>query len=457
MSNLPTEPEFQQAYNELASTLENSTLFEKHPEYRKALKIVSIPERIIQFRVVWENDKGEVQVNNAFRVQFNSALGPYKGGLRLHPTVNLSVLKFLGFEQIFKNALTGLNMGGGKGGSDFDPKDKSDSEIRRFCNSFMRELHKHIGAETDVPAGDIGVTGREIGYMFGAYRALTNKWEGTLTGKGGSWGGSLIRPEATGYGTVYYVEHMIQYASGGSESFKGKRVAISGSGNVAQYAALKVIELGGTVISLSDSKGALIATDAAGITPDLVNHIADLKVRRKQLTELSDSAEYKDKFNYIAGARPWVHCGKVDVALPSATQNEVSGEEAQALIDAGCKFIAEGSNMGCTQEAIDVFEAHRREKQSGAIWYAPGKAANAGGVAVSGLEMAQNSARLSWTAEEVDQKLKDIMKNCFTNCLETAKEFVPAKEGEFPSLVAGANIAGFSKTAAAMHDQGDWW
>lgn len=457
MSNLPVEPEFQQAYHELASTLENSSLFEKHPEYRNALKVVSIPERIIQFRVVWENDKGEVQVNNAFRVQFNSALGPYKGGLRLHPTVNLSVLKFLGFEQIFKNALTGLNMGGGKGGSDFDPKGKSDSEIRRFCNGFMRELHKHIGAETDVPAGDIGVTGREIGYMFGAYRALTNKWEGVLTGKGGSWGGSLIRPEATGYGCVYYVEHMIQYASGGKESFKGKRVAISGSGNVAQYAALKVIELGGTVVSLSDSKGALIATSDAGFNADIINHIADLKVNRKQLSELSDNAEYKDKFNYLEGQRPWVHAGKVDVALPSATQNEVSGEEAQALIDAGCKFIAEGSNMGCTQEAIDIFEAHRKESQGQAIWYAPGKAANAGGVAVSGLEMAQNSQRITWTSEEVDQKLKDIMKNCFDNCLETAKEYVPAKEGEFPSLVAGANIAGFSKTAAAMRDQGDWW
>jgi glutamate dehydrogenase (NADP+) len=250
---------------------------------------------------------------------------------------------------------------------------------------------------------------------------------------------------------------MIQYASGGKESFKGKRVAISGSGNVAQYAALKVIELGGTVVSLSDSKGSLIATSDAGFNPDIINHIADLKVNRKQLVELSENTEYKDKFNYIEGARPWVHVGKVDVALPSATQNEVSGDEAKALIDAGCKFIAEGSNMGCTQEAIDAFEAHRKQSQGQAIWYAPGKAANAGGVAVSGLEMAQNSQRITWTSEEVDQKLKDIMKNCFDNCLETAKEYVPAKEGEFPSLVAGANIAGFSKTAAAMRDQGDWW
>ncbi|KAK5134228.1 hypothetical protein LTR08_006771 [Meristemomyces frigidus] len=457
MSNLPSEPEFQQAYKELSSTLENSSLFEKHPDYKKALQVASIPERIIQFRVTWENDKGEVQVNNGFRVQFNSALGPYKGGLRFHPSVNLSILKFLGFEQMFKNALTGLSMGGGKGGADFDPKGKSDNEIRKFCVSFMRELNKHIGADTDIPAGDIGVSPREIGWMFGAYRAEKNKWEGVLTGKGGNWGGSLIRPEATGYGLVYYVQHMIQYASGGKESFEGKRVAISGSGNVAQYAALKAIELGATIISLSDSKGALIATDAKGITPDVVEIIADMKVKRKQLSELAASAEYKSKFTYIDGARPWTHVEKVDVVLPSATQNEVSGEEAAKLIALGAKFIAEGSNMGCTQEAIDAFEQDRREKKGDAIWYAPGKAANAGGVAVSGLEMAQNSQRLKWTSEEVDEKLKGIMKNCFENCLSTAKEYVASAEGEFPSLVAGGNIAGFSKVAAAMKDQGDWW
>ncbi|KAF2142640.1 uncharacterized protein K452DRAFT_21786 [Aplosporella prunicola CBS 121167] len=452
MSNLPHEPEFEQAYQELASTLENSTLFQKHPEYKTALKVASIPERVIQFRVVWENDKGELQVNRGFRVQYNSALGPYKGGLRFHPSVNLSILKFLGFEQIFKNALTGISMGGGKGGADFDPKGKSDSEIRRFCVSFMRELSRHIGADTDVPAGDIGVGGREVGYMFGTYRAVRNRWEGVLTGKGGAWGGSLIRPEATGFGLVYYVQHMIQYASGGKESFKGKRVAISGSGNVAQYAALKVIELGGTVVSLSDSKGALIATDAAGFTPEIIDQIANIKLNRQALTEFSDP-----KYQYIEGARPWTHVGKVDVALPSATQNEVSGEEAKALIDAGCKFIAEGSNMGCTQEAIDAFEDHRRAVKDQAIWYAPGKAANAGGVAVSGLEMAQNSQRLVWTAEEVDDRLKQIMKNCFENCLETAKEYVSPAEGEFPSLVAGANIAGFSKVAAAMREMGDWY
>lgn len=454
MSNLPSEPEFEQAYKELASTLENSSLFEKNPEFKKALKVSSIPERVIQFRVTWEDDKGEVQVNRGFRVQFNSALGPYKGGLRFHPTVNLSILKFLGFEQIFKNALTGLQMGGGKGGADFDPKGKSDNEIRKFCVAFMRELNKHIGADTDVPAGDIGVSGREIGWLFGCYRSERNRWEGVLTGKGLAWGGSLIRPEATGYGLVYYVQHMIQYATSGKESFQGKRVAISGSGNVAQYAALKVIELGGTVVSLSDSKGAIIATSEKGFTPQMIETIAGLKVDRKALTEFkADSADFK----YVDGVRPWKEVGKVDVALPCATQNEVSGDEAAALIDAGAKFVAEGSNMGCTQEAIDAFEAHRKEKKGESIWYAPGKAANAGGVAVSGLEMAQNSQRLKWTTEEVDDKLKGIMEACFKNCLETAKEYIPVAEGEFPSLVGGANIAGFVKVAKAMHDQGDWW
>ncbi|KAI9734982.1 MAG: hypothetical protein M1834_002064 [Cirrosporium novae-zelandiae] len=452
-----SEPEFEQAYKELASTLENSTLFQKHPEYRKALEIVAIPERIIQFRVTWEDDKGQLQVNRGYRVQYNSALGPYKGGLRLHPTVNLSVLKFLGFEQIFKNALTGLNMGGGKGGADFDPKGKSDNEIRKFCVAFMRELSKHIGADVDVPAGDIGVGGREIGYLFGAYKAQTKLWQGVLTGKGFSWGGSLIRPEATGYGLVYYVQHMINHASGGKDSFKGKRVVITGSGNVAQYAALKVIELGGTVLSLSDSKGALVATGNQGITPKHIEIVQQLKIERKQLSEIAGTADFKDTFKYIDGARPWTHVGNVDVALPCATQNEVSGEEAEALIKAGAKFIAEGSNMGCSQAAIDAFEAHRKGNKNSAIWYAPGKAANAGGVAVSGLEMAQNSQRMHWTQEEVDNKLKLIMKNCFENGLETAKQYVAPAEGEFPSLVAGSNIAGFIKVVEAMHDQGDWW
>ncbi|KIV88461.1 NADP-specific glutamate dehydrogenase [Exophiala mesophila] len=457
MANLPSEPEFEQAYKELVSTLENSSLFEQNPEYKTALKVVSIPERIIQFRVVWEDDKGEVQVNRGYRVQFNSTLGPYKGGLRFHPTVNLSILKFLGFEQIFKNALTGLNIGGGKGGADFDPKGKSDNEIRRFCCAFMSELGKHIGADTDIPAGDIGVGGREIGYMFGQYKKQTKLWEGVLTGKGGSWGGSLIRPEATGYGLVYYVQHMIKYATNGQESFSGKRVAISGSGNVAQFAALKVIELGGTVLSLSDSKGAIIATTEGGIDAELIGLIAKLKLERKQLAEVAGTSEFSSKVKYVPGARPWLEVGAVDVALPSATQNEVSKEEAEGLIKAGAKFIAEGSNMGSTQEAIDVFEASRKTQKGDAIWYAPGKAANAGGVAVSGLEMAQNSARVPWTSEQVDDKLKDIMKNAFENGLQTAKTYVTPAEGELPSLVAGSNIAGFSKVAAAMKDHGDWW
>ncbi|EON99541.1 putative nadp-specific glutamate dehydrogenase protein [Phaeoacremonium minimum UCRPA7] len=449
MPVLPSEPEFEQAHKELVTTLENSSLFKQHPEYQTALKVVSIPERIIQFRVVWEDDKGNLQVNRGYRVQFNSALGPYKGGLRLHPSVNLSILKFLGFEQIFKNALTGLMMGGGKGGADFDPKGKSDAEIRRFCVAFMRELSRHIGADTDVPAGDIGVGGREIGYMFGCYRKERNRFEGVLTGKGLNWGGSLIRPEATGYGLVYYVGHMLEYAGAGS--WAGKRVAISGSGNVAQYAALKLIELGATVVSLSDSKGAIIAEGDKSITPEDVDAIAALKLERKSLTD------YKHSYKYIDGARPWVHVGNVDVALPCATQNEVSKEEAEALVSSGAKFIAEGSNMGCTLEAIEVFEATRKEKKSEAVWYGPGKAANCGGVAVSGLEMAQNSQRLAWTREEVDEKLKSIMKNAFDNGISHAKKYVDAAEGELPSLVAGSNLAGFVKVAQAMHDQGDWW
>ncbi|KAK0739265.1 Glutamate/Leucine/Phenylalanine/Valine dehydrogenase-domain-containing protein [Apiosordaria backusii] len=452
MANLPSEPEFEQAYKELYYTLENSTLFKKNPEYRTALKVISIPERVIQFRVIWEDDNGDLQVNRGYRVQFNSALGPYKGGLRLHPSVNLSILKFLGFEQIFKNALTGLMMGGGKGGSDFDPKGKSDNEIRRFCVAFMRELARYIGADTDVPAGDIGVGGREIGYMFGAYRRERNKFTGVLTGKGLHWGGSLIRPEATGFGLVYYVGHMLEYA-GVTEGWKGKRVSISGSGNVAQYAALKVIELGGTVTSLSDSKGSLIATGDAGVTPEDIAAIAELKLNRGSLSDYS----HKDNLKYIDGVRPWVHVGKVDIALPSATQNEVSKEEAEALVAAGCKFIAEGSNMGCTLEAIEVFENSRRGQKGDAIWYAPGKAANCGGVAVSGLEMSQNSQRLAWTKEEVDSKLKEIMKCAFYQGLNTAKEYVEATEGEFPSLVAGSNIAGFVKVARAMKETGDWW
>lgn len=425
----------------------------KNPEYRKALQVAQIPERVIQFRVTWEDDAGKLQVNRGYRVQFNSALGPYKGGLRLHPSVNLSILKFLGFEQIFKNALTGLNMGGGKGGCDFDPKGKSDGEIRRFCESFMRELSRHIGADLDVPAGDIGTGGREIGYMFGAYKRIRNEWTGVLTGKGLAWGGSLIRPEATGYGLVYYVEHMLR--DFGNTDFKGKRVLISGAGNVAQYAALKVIELGGTVLSLSDSTGALICED--GFTPKDINEIADVKLARQPLTVWS---EKQSRFTWHAGKRPWTLVDKVDVALPSATQNEVNKAEAEALVKAGCRYVAEGGNMSCEQEAIEVFEATRKSAKdlssSNVCWYAPGKAANAGGVAVSGLEMNQNRAGTTWDSATVDAKLKGIMKDCYDNCFKIGREY-SENGGVLPSLQAGANIAGFVKVAEAMKAQGDWW
>jgi glutamate dehydrogenase (NADP+) len=366
--------------------------------------------------------------------------------------VNLSVLKFLGYEQIFKNALTGLNMGGGKGGSDFDPKGRSDAEIRRFCYAFMAELSRHIGPDTDVPAGDINVGGREIGYLFGAYKKIKQRWEGVLTGKGLTWGGSLIRPEATGYGLVYYVSRMIEYATNGKESFSGKRVAVSGSGNVAQYAALKVIELGGTVVSISDSKGSFIAKEGHGVTAKDIEAIADLKLKRGQLASLAKQLPHLD---YHPGARPWKLVGHVDVALPCATQNEVDAQDARALLDSGCRYIAEGSNMGSTIEAIEVFETARLTGNK--IWYGPGKAANAGGVAVSGLEMAQNSSRQTWTTEEVDAKLNDIMTNCFNTCVETANKYSTESSGHLPSLVKGANIAGFVKVADAMKAHGDFW
>lgn len=455
----PSEPEFEQAYNEVISTLKDSALFEKEPKYEKVLKVIGIPERIIQFRVTWENDQGGLECNRGYRVQFNSALGPYKGGLRLHPSVNLSILKFLGFEQIFKNALTGLNIGGGKGGSDFNPKGRSDSEIRRFCYAFMRELSRHIGQDTDVPAGDIGTGAREVGYLFGAYKLYRNSWEGVLTGKGLTWGGSLIRPEATGYGLVYYVEQQIKYATQGKESFQGKRVAISGSGNVAQYAALKVIELGGTVVSLSDSQGAIISE--SGITADQVFDIQAAKLKFKALKDIIGEASSfsSSSVKYIDGARPWIHVGQVDVALPGATQNEVSGEEAKALIAAGCKFVAEGSNMGSTQEAIDVFEGARQATASASdlpVWYAPGKASNAGGVLVSALEMAQNSQRIQWSSEKVDSELKTRMIALFEESIKFAKLYGKESNKEaLPSLVQGANLAGFVKVADAMFEHGD--
>lgn len=450
----PHEPEFEQAFNEIASTLKSSSLFQKHPEFERALEVVSIPERVIQFRVVWENDKGELQVNRGYRVQFNSVLGPYKGGLRFHPSVNLSILKFLGFEQIFKNALTGEMIGGGKGGSDFNPKGKTDAEIRRFCVSFMSELSRHIGPDTDVPAGDIGVGAREVGYLFGAYRRIKNSFQGVLTGKGLTWGGSLIRPEATGFGLVYYVDEMIKYATEGKESFKGKKVAVSGAGNVAQYAALKAIELGATVVSLSDSKGVLLVPQ--GVTPKQIEEVGEGKILFKSLEEISTSSKTftTAEIKYIPNDRPWVHVGKVDIALPCATQNEVSGDEAKALIANGCKYVAEGSNMGSTQDAIDIFEEARASSDK-SVWYAPGKAANAGGVAVSAIEMAQNSQRVSYTSEEVDDQLKKIMITCFDNCVKTAKEYTTQEKDAYPSLVAGANIAGFVKVAKAMFVQGD--
>lgn len=446
-SSLPLEPEFQQAYDELLFTLKDSTLFSKRPEFRRLVDVIAIPERVIQFRVIWEDDEGKIQVNRGFRVQFNSALGPFKGGLRFHPTVNLSVLKFLGFEQVFKNALTGLNIGGGKGGSDFDPRGRSKSEIRRFCKSFMSELYRHIGADTDVPAGDMNVGPVEIGYLFGEYRHLANKWEGVLTCKGLTWGGSLIRPEATGYGLVYYVECMISRATSGLQSIKGKKVLVSGSGNVAQYAALKVIELGGTVLSLSDTSGTYLAE--GGFSAENVNEVIKLKSGRKPLKSLS----FGPGFTFHAGKSPWTLVENVDVALPCATQNEVGKFDAEHLVKSGCKFIAEGSNMGSTLDAISVYEIAR--SVSG-FWYGPAKAANSGGVAVSALEMAQNSGRVPWTAEEVDRRLKDIMVTCFNTCYDTSVEYATSKE-ELPSLVRGANIAGFVKVAEAMIDQGDFY
>jgi len=448
---LPSEPEFEQALGELTTSL--TAFLEGNPQYKKALEIVQVPERVIQFRVTWEDDNGVPQVNRGFRVQYNSALGPYKGGLRLHPSVNFSILKFLGFEQTFKNALTGLSMGGGKGGCDFDPKGKSDNEIRRFCVAFMGELSRHIGADTDVPAGDIGTGAREIGYMFGAYKKLKNEFTGMLTGKGLNWGGSFIRPEATGYGLIYYVEHMIAKACPEYSLDKPTTlVAISGSGNVAQFTALKVIELGGTVLSLSDSKGSLISEK--GYTKEFVQKIGQLKLKGGSLDSLSNEEGY----TYHAGKRPWTLIPTIHIALPGATQNEVSGEEAEALVKAGVRIVAEGSNMGCTAEAIDVFEASRKSGPGG-VWYAPGKASNCGGVAVSGLEMAQNSQRLAWSTQDVDSKLKSIMAECYGICLSAGTKWSGENltDGVLPSLLSGANVAGFIKVADAMKEHGDWW
>ena len=426
----PDDKEFIQAVTEVFTSLE--PVAEKHPEYVEngIFERIVEPERQIIFRVPWVDDNGKVQVNRGYRVEFNSAIGPYKGGLRFHPSVNISIIKFLGFEQIFKNALTTLPMGGGKGGSDFDPKGKSDGEVMRFCQSFMTELSRHIGPHTDVPAGDIGVGGREIGYMFGQYKRLRNEFSGTLTGKGLKWGGSLVRTEATGYGLCYFTQAMLQEHG---TSFEGKTVVISGSGNVAIYACEKATQLGAKVVALSDSNGYVY--DPNGIQLDVVKDIKEVKRGRiKEYAERVEGAEYHE------GKGIW--SVKCDIALPCATQNELNGEDAKTLAANGCAAVCEGANMPCTPEAIDVFT----EK---GIWYAPGKASNAGGVATSGLEMSQNSLRLSWTFEEVDARLKSIMEEIFKTCSETAKEY--GMEGNY---MAGANIAGFIKVADSMLAQG---
>ena len=427
------EPEFIQAVHEVAESV--IPFIEENPKYKKAriLERITEPERTIMFRVSWTDDAGNVHVNRGYRVEFNSAIGPYKGGLRFHPTVNLSVLKFLGFEQIFKNSLTTLPMGGGKGGADFDPKGKSDNEVMRFCQAFMTELSRHIGADTDVPAGDIGVGGREIGYMFGQYKRIRNEFTGVLTGKGLNWGGSLIRPEATGYGTVYFAQEMLATKSDG---FKGKKVVISGSGNVAQYAAEKSTELGATVLTLSDSSGYILDTD--GINAEKLAHV--MHIKNVERGRISDYLKKYPSATFVAGKTPWgVAC---DIAMPCATQNELHGDDAKALIANGVKAVAEGANMPSTPEAIEAFAAAR-------ILFSPGKAANAGGVSTSGLEMSQNSLRLSWSREEVDQRLHGIMKSIHASCVKYG-----AREDGTIDYVKGANLAGFVKVADAMLDQG---
>jgi len=427
------EPEFIQAVHEVAESV--IPFIEENPKYKKAriLERITEPERTIMFRVSWTDDAGNVHVNRGYRVEFNSAIGPYKGGLRFHPTVNLSVLKFLGFEQIFKNSLTTLPMGGGKGGSDFDPKGKSDNEVMRFCQAFMTELSRHIGADTDVPAGDIGVGGREIGYMFGQYKRIRNEFTGVLTGKGLNWGGSLIRPEATGYGTVYFAQEMLATKSDG---FKGKKVVISGSGNVAQYAAEKATELGAIVLTLSDSSGYILDTD--GINAEKLAHV--MHIKNVERGRISDYLKKYPSASFVAGKTPWtVAC---DIAMPCATQNELHGDDAKSLIANGVKAVAEGANMPCTPEAVEAFSAKR-------ILFSPGKAANAGGVSTSGLEMSQNSLRLSWSREEVDQRLHGIMKSIHASCVKYG-----AREDGTIDYVKGANLAGFVKVADAMLDQG---
>ena len=427
----PSEPEFHQAVKEVLTTIE-PIVAKNEKLYKDAALLERLvePERIISFRIPWVDDKGQVQVNKGYRIQFNSAIGPYKGGIRLHPSVNQGILKFLGFEQIFKNSLTGLPMGGAKGGANFDPKGKSDNEVMRFCQSFMNELYRHIGADTDVPAGDIGTGAREVGYFFGQYKKLKGLYEGVLTGKGLTFGGSLARTEATGFGVVYIAEEMMK---GAGNSVNGKVVAISGSGNVAIYCAKKFMELGAKVVTMSDSNGYIFDSD--GIKLDVVKEIKE--VRRGRIKEYVDAVK---SAKYIEGKRPWGE--KVDIAAPCATQNEMTGEEAKVLVNNGVKLVVEGANMPLDLNAIKVMQDNN-------ILYMPGKASNAGGVAVSGLEMSQNSIRLSWTFEEVDNRLKDIMKNIYKQVTETAIEF-----NDKNNFVMGANIAGFKKVATAMLAEG---
>ncbi len=435
----PAEPEFHQAVHEVVESLE--IVLDKHPEYRaaKILERIVEPERVILFRVPWMDDQGEVYVNKGFRIEMNSAIGPYKGGLRFHPSVNLGILKFLAFEQVFKNSLTTLPMGGGKGGSDFDPKGKSDNEVMRFCQSFMGELYRHLGPNTDVPAGDIGVGGREIGFLFGTYRKIRNEFTGVLTGKGLNWGGSLIRPEATGYGAVYFASEMLTTRG---ESLEGKTCLVSGSGNVAQYATEKVLDLGGKVVTLSDSGGCIY--DPEGIDREKLAWVMDLKnVRRGRIKEYTDkfkSASFIPVDAKLDYNPVWNQ--KADCAFPSATQNEINDKDARNLVNNGVYVVSEGANMPTTPKGVEIFLHHK-------ILYGPGKAANAGGVAVSGLEMAQNSMRYSWTREEVDNRLQMIMKNIHGACIDAAERF-----GAPGNYVNGANIAGFLKVADAMMDQG---
>ncbi len=428
----PAEPEFHQAVEEVVESV--WPVIETNPRYRsgKILERVVEPERVISFRVPWVDDQGEIQVNRGYRIEMNSAIGPYKGGLRFHPSVTQGILKFLAFEQVFKNSLTTLPMGGGKGGSDFDPKAKSDGEVMRFCQAFMRELYRHIGPNTDVPAGDIGVGGRELGYLFGMYKKIANEFTGVLTGKGVGWGGSLIRPEATGYGAVYFVNEML---AARGQTLEAKRVLLSGAGNVAQYAAEKVIDFGGVVLTMSDSSGTIVDED--GIDREKLDWIMDLKNNRRG--RVQEYAKKYPKAGYLEGERPW--SVKCDVALPCATENEIDGDDAKTLLDNGCACVAEGANMPSDHAAID------RYLEAG-ILFGPGKAANAGGVAVSGLEMTQNAMRLSWTRDEVDERLRMIMKEIHATCVHHGKD------GDFVNYINGANIAGFIKVADAMLDQG---